>query len=383
MPDQLTEVTKTGYGTRIMNSIKGIVVGFVVFLASFGVLFWNEGRVDLSTAAKKATEISSTQVSTDEQNSLVSVTGTVATAEKIGDAQFLQPDQYLTLTRNVEQFAWVEEQKSTSKDNLGGSETTETTYSYTKKWTSSPASSADFKVVDGHQNPPLGLKATTTYPTTATVGVYAFTPQTIQLPSAKDVVLTDANTIVPTGAVRADSQYVYIPVVAGSAYGNPQVGDVRISFSAVLPGFEGTVLGQLSSGAKLTAYTTEDGESIYRLFPGSRQAAIATLHSEHSSSVWLMRAVGFFMMWLGLAALFGPISTVVNIVPIFGAVSRSVIGLVTFVVAVVLSFLTILLSMILHSLVAIGITAVIIVAAVVVGVKMLKSRGGAKPQSVA
>ncbi len=65
MPDQFTDVTTTGYGGRIVNSIKGVVIGLILFVVSFGLLYWNEGRVDLSNIAKTATEISSAIVNTD------------------------------------------------------------------------------------------------------------------------------------------------------------------------------------------------------------------------------------------------------------------------------------------------------------------------------
>ena len=57
MQDQFTEVTTKGWGSRILNSIKGVLVGFLMFIVSFGVLYWNEGRIDVSKIAETSIEI--------------------------------------------------------------------------------------------------------------------------------------------------------------------------------------------------------------------------------------------------------------------------------------------------------------------------------------
>lgn len=79
MPDQFTGTTTTGYGNRIVNSVKGVVIGFVLVVAAVGLLYWNEGQVDVSIIAKTATEIPSAAVSTDPSltGKLISTTGVV------------------------------------------------------------------------------------------------------------------------------------------------------------------------------------------------------------------------------------------------------------------------------------------------------------------
>jgi len=42
--DQVTEVTREGWFSRIVGSLKSVLVGLVLFLASFPLLWWNEGR---------------------------------------------------------------------------------------------------------------------------------------------------------------------------------------------------------------------------------------------------------------------------------------------------------------------------------------------------
>ena len=44
MADRYTEVTRTGWGKRIGQSLSGALIGGLLFLASFVLLWWNEGR---------------------------------------------------------------------------------------------------------------------------------------------------------------------------------------------------------------------------------------------------------------------------------------------------------------------------------------------------
>ena len=44
MPDSMTEVTSQSWFSRIVESIKSVLVGGAFFVLSFPVLFWNEGR---------------------------------------------------------------------------------------------------------------------------------------------------------------------------------------------------------------------------------------------------------------------------------------------------------------------------------------------------
>ena len=44
MNDQFRSVRNVGIGSRLVESIKGVLVGILFFLGSFPLLFWNEGR---------------------------------------------------------------------------------------------------------------------------------------------------------------------------------------------------------------------------------------------------------------------------------------------------------------------------------------------------
>ena len=375
MPDQFTDVTTTGYGGRIINSIKGVIIGLILFIVSFGLLYWNEGRVDLSNIAKTATEISSATISTDASLSgkLISTTGNVNSDQVIGDNLYLSPDKFIAAERQVEMYSWVEKSESHSRTNTGGSETTETTYTYSKSWEENPKSSSNFKHPEGHENPQKSLDSYTNKVTAATIGAYNFDPQSVTLPNFSKLPLNSQNVTLSDGAILANDSYIFIKKSADGTFDRPQIGDLRISYHVLRPGFEGTIFGKLSR-SKIDLYFDQDGNNLYRLFIGTREQGISTLHTEYTTLLWILRLVGFLLMWFGLMALFGPISVLLDILPIFGAISRSIIGVATFLVAFVLTIVTILVSMIAHSLIALIIALVIAIGAIIAFLVMWKNK---------
>jgi hypothetical protein len=383
MPDQFTQTTTTGYGSRIINSIKGVVLGILLFLISFVVLYWNEGRVDLSTIAKTATQISSESVNTDSAlgGKLISTTGIFNSQEIIGDNLFLKPDKFIAIERKVEMYAWVESSESTSKKNVGGSETTETNYIYKKEWTESVQDSSNFKQPEGHNNPQGSLNSFENKVGAATLGVYNMDMTSIDLPSLSNLQLNDQNTILSQEALLANENYIYINKNQGSTFENPEIGDLRVGYNVLKSDFSGTVFGKID-GNMISPYFDKDNNRLYRVFAGTKDEAIATLHMEYTTSLWSLRLIGFLMMWLGLVLLFGPISVFLDILPIFGSLTRALIGIVALPVALVLSVITILVSMVIHNIIALIIVLGITIGLIVVIVKKIGKRKKDSSQTV-
>jgi hypothetical protein len=362
MADQITEVTTTGYFKRIMNSIGGILFGILLFFAAFVVLFNNEGSVDYSTIAKTAVQVDSGTVTTDPAlaDKLLVTSGVFTTDETIGDDLYLKPGPYLALERDVEMYAWVEKKSSKTDTNVGGSETTTTTYSYVKEWTSNPESSGNFKEPVGHQNPSLDLEGTSKRVMKAKIGAYGVDMQNITLPAMSQLTLNTENTTLADGAILDKSGFIFISKTAGSSHALPAVGDVRISYGALKSGINATVFGKLN-GDTFGTYLTKDNLRFYQAFTGSKEEAIASLHESYVMWIWIWRLIGFMMMWIGLSTVLAPLSVMADVLPMLGGLSRSIVGAITFVIALVLSGVTILISMLLHNVVALVIAVIVIV----------------------
>jgi hypothetical protein len=349
--DTYTEVTHTGWLQRLMGSFMGAVFGVLIFLGSFVLLYWNEGRLDISSVAKTAVEVPANQPAPAQVGKLVAVTGPMTTNETLGDAYFA-PGSYVAVRREAQMFAWEEESHTETKTNAGGSETKVTTYSYSTKWTSSPENSSSFKR-GGHHNPQMAVKGATLRAKEATVGAFGLEMADVDLPAFKSVALDEDNT--QSGRVSGD--YLYL----NDRPSSPRVGDIRLSYDVVPSGQKVTLFGRLDAADHVATYTHKSGDTLYRAVNGTKADAVETMHGEHVMMTWILRAVGFGMMWMGLAMVLEPINVFLDVLPFLGGLGRGLTGFGTFLVAALLSVVTVIVSIVFHNLfamIAIGIATV-------------------------
>jgi hypothetical protein len=374
MQDHFQEITTTGFGKRIMNSFGGIFFGIALFIGSFVVLYMNEGSVDYSTIAKTAIEVPSTTISTDAalKDKLLVTSGTLSSEEMLGDDLYLKPGHYLALERKVEMYSWKEEKKQRSHSNAGGSSTTTTTYDYLKEWSANPANSLQFEHPEGHLNPPLEMRSASKRCGKATIGAYKVDMTSITLPSLDPVTLNADNTQLANGAVL-DNGFIFISKTAGSTYATPAVGDIRISYKALPSGVNATIFGKLN-GDTFGVYLTPDNLRFFQAFKGSKEDAIISLHQSYLTWIWIWRLVGFLLMWLGLSIILAPLSVMTDFLPLLGNLSRSLIGGITFLIALVLSVVTILIAMTFHSVAALIIAIIAVVAVFFIVLNRKKER---------
>lgn len=344
MADRYTEVTHTSFIQNMFNSFLGALIGVLLFFGSFVVLWMNEGTVNLATIAQKSTPASAATLDPAHEGKFLAATGTLSSPETLGDEAFLRPGKYLELQRTVEMYAWVESTKSTTNKNTGGSSTTETTYTYEKKWTSDPERSSSFRHAAGHENPSLPFEDQTWKVSSATLGAYTVSPQELTLPEGRGVSLDDAATKLEDGWL-IQSDYI---INDADALTSPQVGNIRVRYTALPNNMDVTLFGKASAG-QLVPFESK-GTSLYRAFTENREAAIATLDGEYRFWIWFMRALGFFMMWFGLIFCFEPINTMLDVLPLLGGASRFVINAIMFGIALLLSILTIVIAIIAHNI---------------------------------
>src|SRR5215467_8408303 len=193
MSDTYTETTQKGWTTRIGESIKGVVTGFVlVALSGFG-LFWNEGRAvqtekSLAEGAALVITVDASRVDPANEGKLVHVTGEMKAGIKPSDPEFGVSAEGLRLVRTAEMYQWKEEKKTETRKNVGGGEETVTTYSYVQGWSESPIDSRDFRVPDGHSNPPMRYRSAQFAAGEVTLGAFRpGEPIVRQLPATRQV----------------------------------------------------------------------------------------------------------------------------------------------------------------------------------------------------
>lgn len=216
----VTETTTESWGSRLGGSIKGVAIGGILFIAGIPLLFWNEGRaVKTAKALEEGASVcvnlpNADTVDATMDGKLVHVTGTAVTDEQLGDDLFtgLNP-KAIRLTRKVEFYQWVENEKKEKKKNMGGSETTVTTYTYSKKWVDKPVDSSSFREA-GHDNQVFFPEATNRnlVAETARYGAFELTGAQIKRISGAKPVELKPEYIPDTlqGRVTISGNYAYV-----------------------------------------------------------------------------------------------------------------------------------------------------------------------------
>ncbi|MEN9251741.1 MAG: TMEM43 family protein [Thermostichales cyanobacterium HHBFW_bins_127] len=320
----------------------------MLFLGSFWVLFWNEGRVNLSHVAARATAIPATGAPTVAVGSLVSVSGPITSTELVGDNAFLRPGAYIAVNRQVEMYAWEEQKKTRTREEFGGSETRETTYSYRKVWTDQPQDSSRFYARQQHYNPPMPLRSQLFRVNQAQVGNYVLNLANLNLETPTLIPLSSAT--IANGLIT-DS---YIFQGRGSLQA-PEIGDIRVQYAALNNGTEVTVFGRLASANSLDSFLGPRNVKLYRLFAADRETAIQRMSVEHDVLTWVLRLIGFLMMWIGSSMVFEPLNTMFSIFPFLSGLSRFLTKGITLIVSLVLSSITIVVGMVARNPVVLGI----------------------------
>lgn len=345
MTDRFVETKTTGYFERLKNSVIGIFLGILLFLASFGVLYWNEGRVNFAKVAETAIVLPATGSPSVKLGTLVSVTGTLTSPETLGDPPYLAAGDYAALNRKAEMYAWEEDSKSETTKNTGGSQTTTTTYTYSKTWTENPENSSSFRESRNHQNPAKSIDSQTLHVTQAQVGDYQLDMNSLQFPTNAQVSLT-TTTVLPQYQAQQNGNFLFM---GKGSFQAPEIGDMRLSYQALKKNIQATVFGSLGEQNQLVVHKTRKKVSFYRLFEGTREESIESLALEHTIWTWIFRLVGFLMMWIGLSLVTEPLAVLLDFIPFIGGLARGASGFAAFIIAGVLSTGTILISIVLHN----------------------------------
>lgn len=344
----VTVTTSKSWFSRIIESIKSVLVGLILFIASFPILFWNEGRAvktarSLEEGAGAVVSVAADSVNPANEGKLVHLSGAVSTDGPVVDDEIGVEAQGIKLLRNVEMYQWVEEKKSETRKKLGGGEETVTTYDYKKDWEDDPIDSSSFQETAGHENPgAFPIPSQTFLADPVRVGAFTMSEEQLgHLNDAKDLPLAaDAQVTIPAelgSSTRVDKGVIY----AGADPASPQVGDVRVSFQVVAPATVSLV--GVQTGESFSAYQAEAGDSVLLVEEGNHTAEQMFKAAQDANKVltWILRGGGWLAMFLGLVLIFRPIAVLGDVVPLFGSLLGVGVGLFSFLVSAVLSFVTI------------------------------------------
>lgn len=337
MPESFTETTKISYGQNLKNSLSGVIFGIVLFLASFVVLWLNEGNnvSQLKKAdymGKNAVEISAQNIDRANDNKLVQVSGNAETTETLTDKIITVPNTF-ALSRKVEMYQWEENVKTERKDNMGGSTTETKTYTYEKVWSDREINSDDFKKTS-YSNPKFPIKSEDVYAQTGKLGDFNLTTKQTESMHGFEVY---ENLPQKTEYKIFENSYY-----KGYNPENPQIGDLRISYKVIPSGTSISIIAKQKPDNTLTYMTVKD-KAVYLQQDGikDKDEMLYSFRQGNKLLTNILRVVGWLLMFIGLNTLISPLVTLFKVVPFVEKIVGSLTGGVIFLITLALSLLTI------------------------------------------
>lgn len=358
----VTETTKVSWGSRLGTSIKGILAGLALFVVGFPVLFWNEGNSVKTAKALDEGEGACIPVESIEkidpemEGQLVHMTGKAMTSDVLSDDQFGVSATAIALARKTEMYQWVEHSKTEEKKNLGGSVTKTTTYTYSQEWVDSAIDSSGFKE-QGHDNPGMiEFPSEETRAANVSFGAFRLSESQIGRIGSEQAYAFPTDFVCKVERVQIQGRTIYVPNKATrdneknnrDVASQPRVGDMRVNFSVVYPHDISIVAKQ--KGDTFVGYLAKTKKKIDMLSDGVKDAAemFEAARSANTMMTWIVRLVGFLLMFFGLSMVLKPLSVLADVLPILGNIVEIGTGLVAGVIAFVCALVTIAIAWIFY-----------------------------------
>ena len=343
MSDSFTEVTTKSWGSRLGESIKGVLFGLVLIVGSGIFLFWNEGRAvqtqrSLTEGASLVVPVDPARVDAANDGKLVHLSGDLKPGAPLTDPDFTVSATALRLLRTVEMYQWKEETKTETRKNVGGSEETVTTYEYVRTWSETRNDSSRFKRPEGHVNPQMRYSRASYSSRDATLG--AFRPGTNvidKLPASEAVTLDPSLAGKLAGRLKGPVHVADGRIYLGDNPSQPRIGDLRINFR-LAPGGPTSIVAR-QAGTGFAEYQTKAGDALLMVRPGTMSAAdmFAAAQRENRIMTWLLRLAGVFAMFLGFMLILNPLVVVADVVPFIGNILSAGAGIVSLVLTAIVA----------------------------------------------
>ncbi len=330
--DEHTVATGQSWFSRLKNASAGIAVGLLLVIAGAVLLWWNEGRAvltakGLAEGAGLVISVPSDRVLPENEGKLVHVSGGALAGGVIADPDFPFVEvRALILLRTAEMFQWKETKHTKETKQLGGSVTTETTYSYSRVWGSSLNDSSRFHEPKGHANPAaMPYSSLTLKAPQAQLGAFSLPEGLLNLPARENLRLPEAPPSTDN-FVAARGQ-----IFVGKNPDAPEVGDLRITYHYAPEQEVGVAARQ--QGNTFVPFSVRDGKrSIYMLQPGlpDASAMFNTAQRENATLAWILRGLGVLGLFAGWYLILRPLGVIGDLVPFIGSILNAGAGLTAF-----------------------------------------------------
>jgi hypothetical protein len=349
-PHRVTKITHRGYGRRVGSSVGGALVGMVLVVVAFPLLFWNEGRAvqtarSLAEGRAAVVSVSAGAVNPGHEGQLVHVIGMGDTAEVLVDPAFDLSANALRLVRQVEMYQWQEHRRTETRERLGGREERVTIYEYSTTWADEWIDSGRFEDPANHTNPArMPFESLAQAAQQASVGAFRLPGRLVERIAARDLLAVTEEQLQAIAAshdghpIRRGGEGIYV----GRDPAKPQIGDARIRFQIAGPQMVSIIARQ--QGDTFAPYQTTSADRAIEMISAGEHTADAMFtraEQENRMLAWALRGGGFLLMFIGFAAVLAPLRVVASFVPLLGSLVGAGTALVAGLLAFVLSLTTI------------------------------------------
>ncbi len=337
------EITTDSWGSRILSSLMGVLIGFGLIAGSFFLIFWNEGNQlhtaqSLDQAEKALITIPNQPIDKNNDNKVIYFTGDMTVAEPLQDSLLGISTKAIKLERNVKMYQWEEDVQEKKEKQLGGSERHVRTYSYHRIWSSKLIDSSAFKETEGHINPTImPISSTVQYAKQVKVGDFTLPQNLLEKAGGETIVdLSKLN----FGAletrlrkpVKQDNNVLFV----GKSMETPEVGDLKITATEIQPQPVSIIAQQANN--TLQPYLAPAGKTVYLLAMGqvSPKQMILDEKASNTMMAWILRIASLLMMAIGISLLLKPMAVFADVIPFLGNIVGIGTGVVAFIGGLIL-----------------------------------------------
>jgi len=347
--------TTKNYGNRLLDSLKGVGSGFILLFIGTILLWVNECsyvRQDkaIRSAQKALVKVSDVSMPDPSLNEkLIHASALADTQEVLSDKQFGISETAIAIKRDVKYYQYVEQKQTEKKDKLGGSEETTTTYTYIKTWLDAPRSSENYANPDYRKvNIVLDtdIKSQVLYARDVSFGAYklpAFIISQIRGAVGVDAQISDADltawnlrevakakqvgykTDGATDLIHVSGNTVYL----GKSPSSPQIGDVRITLTKVVPQ-DISIIAKVAGNTTFEEFIDSNGTPFSRVAMGmvSAETMFDSAKKENTFLTWILRLIGLLLVVAALKLVFKILPTLFKVLPPLAAIVGAGVTLV-------------------------------------------------------
>ena len=308
-----------------MKNFGSLVIGIILFLGAFCLLWWNEGnsakKINIANYADKyAVEVNSNNILRENDNKLIATNGLAQTSSTLGDEFVISPNT-LVLERNVKMYQWIEDQEDGKTI-------------YKKDWSDTVQNSDEFEDKN-YKNPHFYISSKEYIAKNATFGQYNLSEKQIEMIEPQKEF---SNLKEKSEYKIIDNQYY-----KGRNIENPEIGDILISYNYAPSDTAISIIGEQKSDNTISSKIHKNIGAIYIQYDGkmTKDEMLEKYTNDNKMLTMGLRFLGWFLMFIGLKLFFEPLMNILNLVPLLGQLANFTTTFIFASVTFVLSLVTI------------------------------------------